>query len=140
MDVRFTSVVWEDVANKVATATDAIEQTMQKGLPEQYGPQLDLLLVVVAVSEDPVENRRFVQAHTKVVSYKRWPSEEKRRLWSLAVEFQPSELENQTVEQMRVSIAARVAATLSTPSKLPPKSFDYSSFKTDALRAIEAAT
>jgi hypothetical protein len=136
MDVRITSVTWEDAATRLATATNPIEQALHDGLLTQYGLDLDLLFVVVAVSDDPAENQKFARAHTKLGTYKRWPSAEKRQLWSLAVEFPRTEFEAQTVDQMRASIAAGIASKVSSPARKPPKSFDYAAFRTDALAAL----
>jgi hypothetical protein len=136
MDVRITSVAWEDAAAHVAAATDPIERSLREGLSGEYGSELDLLLVVVSVSDDPAENQKFARTHTKLGTYKRWPSVEKRQLWSLALEFPRTEFEAQTVDQMRAAIAAGFARAITSPARKPPKSFDYPAFRADALAAL----
>lgn len=140
MDVRITSVVWEAVADQVRAATDVIERTLSERLSSDYGTQLDVLFVIVSVSDDPAENEKFSRAHTTIGQYERWPSTEKRQLWSLAVEFLKTELEAQTVDEMRRSIGANIAATVCSPKTKPPPTFDYSAFRDDALSALEAVS
>jgi hypothetical protein len=120
MDVRITSVAWDASTTHLAAATDPIERSLRDGISAQYGPELDLLFVVVSVSDDPAENQGFVRAHTKLGQYERWPYGEKRQLWSLAVEFPRTEFEAQTIDQMRASIAASIRNAVSSPARKPP--------------------
>ena len=136
MNVRITSSVWEEVAADVQAATNYIEQVLNDALSGDYDLDLDVLFVVVAVSADPSENERFSKPHNKVGFYKRWPSPEKRRIWSVAVEFAPDTLEGRSVDQLKQLIAEGVRRQIVAPKKKPPKLFNYSAFRDGAFAAL----
>jgi hypothetical protein len=113
MDVRFTSVVGEGVAEQVRDVTSTLQDELKGRLSDGYGSQIDLLCVVVSVSDDPDENARFARPHAKLGHYKPWPGEEKRRLWSNALTFPHSAFGKLSSDQMRRSIIEGLAESLS---------------------------
>jgi hypothetical protein len=136
MDVRITSVTWEAAGPLVAAATEPIEGALRANLNSHYGLEVDLLLVVISVSDDPLEQEKFAKTHTRLGSYERWPSTDKRRLWSLPLEFPRAAFEAMSLEQMRSSVASAIRHVIDSPPRKPPKSFDLEKFQTDVTSAL----
>lgn len=138
MLVRFTSVVWEDVADAVLVALTAIGNQVAPLLEKRdYGAGVDAFLGVL-VSVDDEDNSRFAKPHNRLGTVTDAKGRRFKQL-SMALELSPDLLAGQTAAELRRLLAQQFARRLNERPFRLAKGFDWTSFSVDLQLALGAA-
>ncbi|HEY8573176.1 hypothetical protein [Phenylobacterium sp.] len=136
MRVRFTSIVWEDVAEEARNALRSLKDRAASMRSRNYGSGVDAFLaVIVAVDEE--DNARLAKPYNRLGMDRDADGKEFKQL-CVAVQLPPSCLTGRTLAELTSLFAAKIAQRLAGAPPRVPKGFDWISFSAD-LRATLGA-
>ena len=95
MKIRLTCVSCSEVLEKVRDITTSLEQQLSRDYEKadsDYGFD-QFIVVIIAVSDDTLENRKFTKEHNTFGTFKPFRSDENISFVSIALEFRPSDIE-----------------------------------------------
>lgn len=92
---------------------------------ESYGAIARLMLVVVAVYDDPDENLASSKNHNKSGTYKHPVTNERVKYFSLAVPFSPLEISSLSEQELRKKLIAKMVMVIEDPEVKISKGLEY---------------
>jgi hypothetical protein len=137
MRVRFTSVVWEEVAEVANKALTSLQDRVAHRIGSRsYGTGVDEVLGVL-VSVDTEDNSRFAKPYNRLGTVTSTEGVRFRQL-CLAVEFDPEHLTGRTDTELASLFAKGLCERLRTVPAGLPKGFDWKSFSVELMLALTA--
>lgn len=131
MKVTFTSVVWQEVYDKITELNEMFSEVIApKFRDKSFGKVDEFIFALVSVGSAE-ENNAFGAKHNKVGTYKDYRSNEKIRFISLAIKFSPSEIGDKTLPELKKLYCNALSMKLQSPNIRIPKDFDMKGFSKD---------